>query len=633
VAFTIEGKTMAQPESFHQAARPDGVQSANAVAAMCWIVAMAAYFALQESRLLEVWNSGSFFDTDDAMRMVQVRDLMAGQGWYDMTAWRLDPPQGMFSHWSRIVDAPLTALIWFFRRFLDGVLAERAARIAFPALLAAGLFAAGLYAARIFAGAAMRLYGVAAMLFCGVLFWQFTPGRIDHHAPQILALLVAIAAMARCFGETRTGNAAALSGAMTALSLAIGLENLPFLALVVAAPMALYILRGAEARDTLNGYALGLSVTLVLLFAATVAPNRWAISACDALSGPYVLAALAGCAMYALVARFGNFVPSPFTEHMLARCGLAGLCALGAAAPLALLMPLACLADPFYGIDPLVRRLWLDPNPEVISIVEQWRRDPNLALLLGASLLLGLAGAVFGALGSAGAPRVRWLWLALHIALGGVIGALHLRVFSTVMPLVALGLLAPVSALRDAVARSVSPSSRALISNISASLALFFLSNFGLIVMLPDVSALGGAAAASTAAKGVSPCFASASYEKLAELPPGLAVSTISPGAYLLAHTDLSVLAGPYHRDNHGNRAVLDILSAPPALAEKLTRKAGARYVILCWARPGDVAILKAMGADGLGVQLSQGLVPGWLRPVKIDNTPFHVYEVAAPSD
>ena len=31
-------------------------------------------------------------DSDDAMRLVQVRDLLAGQGWFDMVQHRLMPP-------------------------------------------------------------------------------------------------------------------------------------------------------------------------------------------------------------------------------------------------------------------------------------------------------------------------------------------------------------------------------------------------------------------------------------------------------------------------------------------------------------------------------------------------------------
>ena len=41
-------------------------------------------------------------DPDDVLRMVQVRDLLAGQGWFDLTQHRLDAPVGgVAMHWSR----------------------------------------------------------------------------------------------------------------------------------------------------------------------------------------------------------------------------------------------------------------------------------------------------------------------------------------------------------------------------------------------------------------------------------------------------------------------------------------------------------------------------------------------------
>jgi hypothetical protein len=584
--------------------------------ALCFALAGAAYAGIDMPRLLEIWRQGSYFDTDDAMRMVQVRDLLAGQSWYDMTAWRLDPPHGMFSHWSRVVDAPLAALILLFRLFLDPVHAERAARIAFPALLTAGLFLAGLHAARVFAGRAMRLFGLAAMLFCGVLFWQFPAGRIDHHASQIVALLTAVAAMASCFGAERTRDPAALSGVMTALSLSIGLENLPFLALVAAAPMILFLRRGLAARETLQGYALGLAGALIPLFFATVGPQRWLVPACDALSAPYFLACLAGSAAYALIARFGAAATSA-----PARLAVAGLAALAAAAPLTQI-PLAGLADPFHGMDPLVRKYWLDPNPEVISILRQAQLDPALALQLLVPTLVGLLAALFGVWRARGAARARWAFLAAQIAIGLALGSLHVRAFSTAMPLAAIGLLAPIAALRAFAERQVSEQTRGLIGALTALVALFALSNMGFTVELPDFPS-----AAQTASAGRDRCMNPASYAPLRALAPGLAASTISPGSYLLAQTDLSVLAAPYHRNNHGNRAALDILFAPPDQAENFAREAGARYLILCWT-PGAAPPWQAFSPEGLATQITRGSVPGWLRPVEIKDTPLHVYEI-----
>ena len=55
-------------------------------------------------------GAGRFPDTDDVMRLVQVRDLLGGQGWFDLYQHRMNPPEGTLMHWSRLVDAPLAGV-------------------------------------------------------------------------------------------------------------------------------------------------------------------------------------------------------------------------------------------------------------------------------------------------------------------------------------------------------------------------------------------------------------------------------------------------------------------------------------------------------------------------------------------
>ena len=64
-------------------------------------------------------------DTDDNMRMMQVRALLAGQDWFDLRQYRLNPPIGANIHWSRLVDLPLAGLILLLRPFVGGAEAER----------------------------------------------------------------------------------------------------------------------------------------------------------------------------------------------------------------------------------------------------------------------------------------------------------------------------------------------------------------------------------------------------------------------------------------------------------------------------------------------------------------------------
>jgi len=61
-------------------------------------------------------------DTDDNMRMMQVRGLLHGQGWFDLQQHRL---AGSNIHWSRLVDLPIAGLILLLRPLVGGAAAER----------------------------------------------------------------------------------------------------------------------------------------------------------------------------------------------------------------------------------------------------------------------------------------------------------------------------------------------------------------------------------------------------------------------------------------------------------------------------------------------------------------------------
>src|ERR1700754_3268989 len=74
-------------------------------------------------------------DNDDIMRLVEVRDFLGGQGWFDMMQYRLGLDGGTLMHWSRFIDLPIAALIGFFRLFLAPERAEAAALAIWPLVL------------------------------------------------------------------------------------------------------------------------------------------------------------------------------------------------------------------------------------------------------------------------------------------------------------------------------------------------------------------------------------------------------------------------------------------------------------------------------------------------------------------
>ncbi len=266
-------------------------KDAPLLAAIVLALAGAALLTLPRARA--VWSAGEFYDSDDAMRAVQVRDLIAGQSWLDMTARRLDPPDGLFMHWSRIVDTPLAALDLLFGLFLAPDMAERATRLAFPFLCLALLLALAAFVARVLVDRSARMLAVWLVFLSAPMFMQFSPGRIDHHAPQIVLLMATFGLVALGLDAKRPWALAA-AAAPLALSLAISLENLPFFVVLLAAPAILFFRAGEAASRRLRSFALGLLVFAPLTFVATVAPARYGLSACDAYSAVHLRALIVG---------------------------------------------------------------------------------------------------------------------------------------------------------------------------------------------------------------------------------------------------------------------------------------------------------------------------------------------------
>jgi hypothetical protein len=71
--------------------------------------------------LLQHWaqTAEALLDTDDAMRLVEPRAWLAGNGllagWFDLHQARLQPPLGYDAHWSRLIEAGLAGLLLIFK--------------------------------------------------------------------------------------------------------------------------------------------------------------------------------------------------------------------------------------------------------------------------------------------------------------------------------------------------------------------------------------------------------------------------------------------------------------------------------------------------------------------------------------
>src|SRR3954451_8184086 len=257
------------------------------VTLLCWLGFCAWSIVMS-------WNQIRWFglpDTDDNMRIMQVRALLHGQGWYDLRNYRMNPPYGASIHWSRLVDLPIAGLILTLRPFLGGAAAERwAVAVAplIPYLLL--LFSLALTARRLL-GPTAYLLAFVTLFFAGSNNGMFTPERIDHHGWQLALLALSISSIADR-DRVRGGIVLGLS---TALSLAIGLEMIIYLALAGVA-LVLFWVDAVDERERLGAYAVSLGGATAFCFLVFASNDNWN-AVCDALSPVWLSDALIGSAL------------------------------------------------------------------------------------------------------------------------------------------------------------------------------------------------------------------------------------------------------------------------------------------------------------------------------------------------
>jgi hypothetical protein len=96
----------------------------------------------------------------------------------------------------------------------------------------------------------------------------------------------------------------------------------------------------------------------------------------------------------------------------------------------------------------------------------------------------------------------------------------------------------------------------------------------------------------------------------LKALPPGRVAGFVDQGPAVLAYTQHSAVAGPYHRNASGILDSYEIFAGPNPRA--VLDRRGIDYLMTCRAAP-DWDFYREKG--GLVAQLAQGRVPDWLAP------------------
>ncbi|BDI59913.1 hypothetical protein [Qipengyuania nanhaisediminis] len=560
---------------------------------IAWLVVSALLVLINWSAIA----SRSFPDPDDMMRLVQVRDLIGGQGWFDLTQHRVDAPGGgVAMHWSRLVDVPLALVILSLSPVLGTSVAESVALVAVP-LVTLGI--AMLLAARI----AWRLLGdEEATLTCLVValsvpvLFQLGPMRIDHHGWQIVCALGAMnGLMAR---SPRKGGIAI--GACLAAWLSISIEGLP-LAAIIFAVLALRWLKRRDERAMLLSAIQSFALLSAALFLLTRGIGDLAAH-CDAI-GPVHLAMFGFGAL--VLTALARIEPAP-RGLILGGFVIAGG---GALAILFAAAPQCASGGGFSALDPLVARYW---HANVLEGMPIWRQSLSAALQYAVTPVIAFVSALN--LASRSRDWLRRFWADYALILGG---ALLVAVFVSRAGAVAAALAAPPLAwqLREwlrAIRKMRRPAPRmaAMLGLCCALLPAF--PAMLLTLAMPARASLGGAGDAPVRA---SDCRVQDAREVLAALPEGEFYAPLDIAPDILLASDHTVIATGHHRGHAAMKVLIETAMAGEAEARATLFDRGTRYVALCPSL-GEARLYAHHAPDGFIAKLARGDAPDWFDPV-----------------
>jgi hypothetical protein len=550
--------------------------------------------------------NGGVFDamsTDDAMRLVEVRDWIGGQGWFDLFQYRLDPP-GTSMHWSRIVDVPLAALILLLRTLLGTHGAETVTLFLWPLLLFAAALALVAAIARHLSGGVTnaQIAAVVLAVLSAPALIHFRPAAIDHHNAQIVLLLALVWSTSQI---EQSAVKAALGGLVASLSLAIGIEMLPAIAAIGLAVFGLFIWRGASVSRQVGAFGAALAASSLLLAPALLPLPSLALPVCDTFGGPVLLLVAGGGISLMIMAGIDRL-----------RSALRLRMATGAASAIALvgaflLLFAGCIASPYAQLDPLVTTFWVDKVVESMSLATMLQLTPQkVPGFYGFPLMtMGFAAAAL----IQSNPPARFRWILGIMTLAALIGlsfwemraSAAASMVAAPMFAASLAILWPTLAPgRNLIlfALAVSPASFAALG-LSAKPLIDVIFKPQMTIAEPDAST----------------CQAVSDVASMTKLPTGRVMAPIDLGPLILAETDHAVFAAPYHRNNDGNVAMLELMLAPGPTARQILSDRRVDYVVTCTAAPEQDLVERA--PDGLAARLGRGETPDFLEPLDLDPT------------
>lgn len=606
----VKADTLAQIAA-HDAAQPVRFPAVLGI----WLLVIMILLVISTPSIMAM----RFPDPDDLLRLLQVRDWLAGQDWYDVRQYRMNAPEGAPMHWSRLVDIPLAIVITILTPLLGSSLAEIGALIIVPVitLLCVMCLIAKLTHV-VGEGASGR---EAAYLACFLLVMvvpvvhQLRPMRIDHHGWQIVLGLTALSGMITINAEHAKRGAVICGGAL-ALWLSISMEGLP----MAAAFMAMYALLWLCNNDNRQLLVLAMaSLTSVsalsFLLTRALSHDAW-IQYCDAISPVHIGVFALGTALLALLARL-NPLSRPALIAGFGFTGSAALALLYGGAP-------QCTNGAFADLDPLVRTIWHSRVNEGLPLWQQTLgkivQDLVVPMIALCALMIhwlrynrrSSKTSLLTLMDFVQTPKGRiavLLCCALAVSVMIERAAAISAVFA--LPIAANMLVHMLNKVRSL----GSPLAR-----IAGTLGVFALVVPGLVVA--PASALISTRSQNLqqrheSLRDAEKCLQFDHMQLIQELPDGNVMAPLDMGPAVLFASNHKIVASGHHRNDDAMHDVLSFWTGNSSNGWAIAQSRNIDYVIYCQ-NVSETLVYSGYAPQGLMAKMRKGETPLWLEPVTL---------------
>ncbi len=570
---------------------------------LIWLAVSAVLILVTRGQIM----SGIGWDPDDQLRMVQLRDWLGGQSWFDTIQYRIGQPDSKPMHWPRWIELPLAVVVLLLKPLTGAATAETAAMVIVPLLtLGVAMWLVVKITEQLF-DRKVALLAAALMATAVPIVSQIRPMRVDHHGWQIVLALTALWTM---FWPDRRKGGMAL-GAALALWLSISLEGMPISAAFVVLLGWRWVVQ-TEEGVRLFWTLLSFLIASFIIYFATQGSFDTAVNYCDALSPAHLLACMAGAA-----------VMLPAIKWLPASIALrVGSVAAAGAAALAVFYGLAaqCVGGAFNTMDPVVREYWLVNVLEGLPI--WYQNGKTMVTLLGGSIIVGLASLIYIARVRPNQIDRSKLFILAYAFLWAVLLSLLVQRATAVAAAFALPFMAWAVQQAFARARAIErPGSRIL-----ATAAVVFLIMPGplAVALFNNITGDDGQTKLNA---GTATCKDNASLARLNVLPRSGIVAPFDFGPRILLLTPHHVLATSHHRNDKAMADQIRVfISAPDVAREKLDAR-DIRYIVACDGEP-ELEFYAKKHPEGLWAKLAADQKPDWLKPVHIRDNGLLLWKV-----